>query len=233
MLKRVLLSLAVGASAFAGTWDVATNFNAPNNPLASGVFSYGSGGVPTGFSVMPVITPDCIGTPTECLNNGVSFPGTSSIAWNGTGGTIALGTPNVFPGFVNMDPQLSSGTIVRFTAPWTDIYSMAGNYKGDDSGQHPTTGSVYHNNSLLASVGVNTFQALTPIGFSNLALNAGDTIDFIVTTASDCCFLSTGIGAVITSQTDGQAPEPGTLLLIPAGLALVMWRARRRPTEIR
>jgi hypothetical protein len=228
-MKRILLGMAIGSIAFAGTWDVAANFNAANNPSASGVFSYGSGAIPADFAAMVTVTQNCFAaSPTECLDNGIGYPGASGIVWNGTGSQLTSGTVNVFPGFVNMDPQLSGGTIVRFTAPWTDIYSMTGNYKGDDSGQHPTTGWVYHGGTSIEAVNVNTFTALTPIGFSNLALSAGETIDFIVTTNSDCCYLGTGLGAVITSQTDGASvPEPGTLLLIPAGLMLAMRRARR------
>jgi hypothetical protein len=198
-VKRALLGLMIGCSAYAGTWDVAGNFNAANNPSASGVFSYGWGATPGVFAAMVNVTPNCFATsPTDCLDNNQGFTGTSSILWNGTGGTLTSGTVNVFPGFLNMDPQSSGGAIVRFTAPWTDIYAMAGNYKGDDSGQAPTVGWVYQDNTPIEAVNVNTFGALTPIGFSNLALTAGETISFIVT-AGGCCFDSTGLGAVITT----------------------------------
>jgi hypothetical protein len=229
MLKRVLVGLAIGASAFAGTWDVAANFNASNNPSARNVFSYGWGASPGLFVPMVNVVQNCFAaSPTECLDNNQGFPLTSAMAWNGTPAELASGTVHVVPGFVNVDPQSSGGTILRFTAPWTDIYVMAGNYRGDDAGQAPTVGWVYHNNTALESVNVNTYTALSPIGFSNLALNAGDTIDFIVT-AGGCCYDSTGLGAVITSRTDGPSsvPEPGTLLLIPAGLVVAMRRARR------
>lgn len=227
--KAMILGLVLGGCAFAGTWDVAVNFNATNNPSASGVFSYGWGGTPASFIAMSVTAQDgsggCLsGSPTECLNNGIGFPSTSSIVWNGTGTAMASGTPNFFPGFLNLDPQSSGGAIVRFTAPFTDVYSMTGNYKGDDSGQNATKGWVYHDSTPIESVDVNTFLALSPISFSGLSLTAGETIDFIVTSNSGCCFLSTGLGAVITSQTAGATPEPSSMLLMAAGLVLVIRR---------
>ncbi|MBS1858543.1 MAG: PEP-CTERM sorting domain-containing protein [Acidobacteria bacterium] len=228
MRKLMLFTIVAASSALAGSWDVAADFNASNNPGASSVFSYGWGATPAAFAAMSVVTQNCFAaSPTECLNNGASFPGTSSMEWNGTAGTLTSGTVNVFPGFVTMDPQSSGGTILRFTAPTAGLYSMTGIFKGADSGQSATTGSVYHNGTSLQSVNVNTFLTGPTIGFSNLSLNAGDTIDFIVASNSGCCYLSTALGATITSQSGGSGvPEPGTLLLIPAALPLILRRRR-------
>lgn len=233
MRKVILPVLILTSSAFAGTWDLANNFNSSNNPSASSVFSYGWGGSPSAFAALAVDQLDCNGTPTDCRNSGPQSGGTAYVVWNGTGSQISFGTPQVFPGYLNVDPQGTAGVIVRFTAPWTDTYSFSGNFRGDDTGQHTTDALVYHNNTQLGStVTVSAYNQLYPVSFSNMSLSAGDTIDFLVySPTGDCCYLSTGVGGTFTSLHDGptgsSAPEPATLTLIPAGLLLITRRMRR------
>jgi hypothetical protein len=228
MIKRLLLSAALASAAFSATWDVAGNFNAANNPGASNDFSNGwiNGGV---FTPMSVITPNCFfGNPTDCLTNGGGFPGAAAIEWNGTGSTVGSGTVNVFSGYVSLDPQGTGGSDIRFTAPFTDVYSILGNFRGADSGQHPTTGEIFLNNALLQTYSITSFSSpLIPINLPGLSLNVGDIIDFRVITASDASFLSTGLEATITSQTDGSAPEPGAMALMLSGAGLLIVLRKR------
>jgi hypothetical protein len=217
----------LAACGFAGTWDVALNFNAPNNPNASTVFSYGQGTTPALFTLLGNATPNCVGTPTYCLDNGLGFPSASAVTWNGTAGNANYATivqPNTE---VRMDPQNSPGTILRFTAPSTDIYSVTGFWDAIDTqhGSHHTTGDIYVNGvDLFPNVDIGAFGTTNPFALTNLALTAGQTIDFIVTTRSDASFLSTGLDATIT----GSVPEPATLSLIGFGLLAVARLRRRR-----
>ncbi len=232
MGKLVLAVLVASLSASAGTWDLANNYNSTNNLSASSVFSYGWGGSPAAFAALAVDSMNCNGTPTDCRNSGAVAGGISAIAWNGTGSQISFGTPQVFPGYLNMDPQATAGIIVRFTVPWTDTYSFSGNFRGDDTGQHGTVGMIYHNTTQVGgTTTISTYNQLYAVGFSNLLLNANDTVDFLVKSpVGDCCYLSTGLGGAITSAHNGptgSTPEPGTLLLMAAALPLVMRRLRR------
>src|SRR4051812_36109907 len=87
-LMRLLLFFGLAFNCFAGIWDPALNFNAPNNVDASSVFSYGVGGTPGTFAELTNTIVDCIGGTTYCYNNGASFPNASAVIWNGSGSTI-------------------------------------------------------------------------------------------------------------------------------------------------
>lgn len=221
----VLTAVMATASAMAGTLDLANNFNASNNPLASNLFSYGWGGT---FTAMSSDVLNCIGTLSDCQSNGLGFPNNEAIIWNGTGATYTTGTVNLFPGYVDLGAEVDTPPILRFTAPTTTTYSLAGNFIGEDSVQHPVAAQILVNGGVVFSTTVSAFNTLYPFA-QNIALDAGDHLDFIAySPIGDCCFLSAGVGGTITFQDSGTTtPEPGTVLLSLGGLAGIMELKRR------
>jgi len=220
------LLLGVSASAFGSTvYDVATNFNAPNNGAASSVFSYGVGGTPGAFAGIASTTLNCVGTPTYCFDS-ASFPADSQATWNGTAGTLSYATivqPNTM---VRLDPQASAGTILRFTAPFSGSFAVSGLFQGIDTGQQPVNTLVFADGVQQGSTGlISSYGASSNFSF-NSALTGGQTIDFIVVRVESLYNLSTGLQATITgTPADGApVPEPATLglmlLSLPA-LALI------------
>lgn len=204
----LLMFLTLPASCAGATWDPAANFNAPNNPQASSVFSYGAGGSPAAFVPLSHLILNCVGTPTYCEDNGNSVPTQSIVTWNGTGGVLSYSITIVQPAdMVRMDPQATTGTIVRFTAPWTDTYSLSGLFQAIDTNHNATTAYIYVNGKLNFTAIVGTYGQQQPFILSGLSLTGGETIDFLV--MSDGLFgnLSTGLEATITSATNGPASQ--------------------------
>jgi hypothetical protein len=244
MKNLTFTALAFAGCAMAATWDPALNFNAVSvNPVnASSVFSYGTGGTPGAFAAMGVAAANCINNttpgwngaaPNFCYDNGAGFPGASTVVWNGSGGELDYYSIRDPSGVLAMDPQASAGTIVRFTAPWTDVYSVSGYFEAVDISHHTTDAYVYVNNTQQFSTVVNTGWLVQDpiIGVTGIALNAGDTIDFIVKTdnPADGSYMTTGLVATITSRTNGPAtPEPGTVVLFGAAGLLVAGLKRLR-----
>ena len=232
-MKTVFFSLAslLAVSAHAGiiaTWDYAANFNVSNNPSAKSDFSYGNGAAPGTFILDNTTILNCVGTPTACLTDGASFPNSSSIIWNGIGATNNYGTASQSANDVGFNPQLSAGSILRFTVPTTNIYSVAGAFDTVDTSHHSTNVFIYRGSTQLLSATVNAPGSVVPFSFSGLALSAGTTIDVIMTTNSDQFNLNTGLHGTITESTPSAAPEPATLalsLLVTRSMALSSpWR---------
>lgn len=227
---RLLLFLALAANCFASVWDPVLNFNSTNNVNASPVFSYGVGGAPGSFVTLSNAIVDCIGTTTYCYNNGGGPSGYSSVIWNGSGSTQSYATIVQPTTLINLDPQSTGGTIVRFTAPWTDVYDVAGFFQAIDTNHHGTTGEIWvTNTNSFPAASLGAYLSMQPFNLSGISLNTGETVDFIVKSASDCCYLSTGLAATITSLTDGPVtptPEPTTFVML--GTALLAAGGARR-----
>jgi hypothetical protein len=214
--------LAAATSGMATTtWDVVANFNAPNNPNASSVFSYGTG-TPATFVAESNVGANCLGTPTYCETNGAAFPFTTGVLWNGTGGAVAANGSTILPSTqVYLDPQYTPGVILRFAAPFTSVYAVSGAFSALDSYHHTTDGYVYANGVLQQGPNaLGGFGSTAAINLSGISLTAGQTIDFVVITGSDASYLATGLAGTITSP-DGitVTPEPGTFALF-AGAAI-------------
>ena len=111
------------------------------------------------------------------------------------------------PTLLRMDPQLTPGTIVRFKAPSTGSYSVSGYFQGIDTVQHSTILGIYAKGSQL-------FTQIMPNGgygvqkafnYPTVTLTAGETVDFVVATNSNCCYLAVGLSATIKGP-DTTAP---------------------------
>jgi len=194
----ILTALFVG-TASAAVLDAAAAFNAPNNPNANALFSYGVGATPDTFAPLTRTRLNPVGTPTFELDNGLEQPTLSIVTWNGTGETITYLTIVQPPGVVRMDPQESAGTIVRFTAPATTTYSVAGSFEGIDTRFPGTDVKIFAGGTLRWSATPAEVVVGAPFSLT-VALAAGQTIDFVVSKPPPFrfVFLSTGLQARIT-----------------------------------
>jgi hypothetical protein len=224
-LRIVLVTGLLCAAAFATTLDVAQNFNAANNPVASSAFSYGTG-TSASFTALPNLAVNCFGTPSDCLDNGLSFPNSSQVTWNGTGSPDSYFTIVQPANELRLDPQ-SLQVIVRFTVPNASTFAVQGLFQGIDSGQHSANVAVFVNGASQLGDTITSFGQQKTFNLSGLVLSSGDHIDFIVTSNSDASFLSTGLNAVIS---DASAPEPGAFSLCVTALGLLYLLIRRRTT---
>ncbi|MGJ5817292.1 hypothetical protein [Paludibaculum fermentans] len=207
------LSLLVGFAAFCPpcwpqppspkvTYDVVKDFNKTN--ASGGIFTYGVGGLPGQFTLMTKVVADFEGMPgIICSSNGGLQPYWSGILFNGSSSLYSALTIRQPPHLLRLDPQLTPGGIVRFTAPVAGQYDLDGWFESIDTNMHSTAVLVF---AAGTQVFYNTlpwysFGTQLPFSAAALMLNAGDTIDFIVKTNSNCCYLSTGLAAKISRST--------------------------------
>ena len=219
--------LFVAVSAHAQTYDAVADFSKANNP--NGVWSYGD--TPTrggSFSLYDVAASSVVGL------EGWSVGGADITAYppyvmhNNTPDPITYISFTLPPDLLNLHPGPNGeNTVVRFTAPATGTYSVAGRFQGLDSTS--TDVSVLKNSgTTLFSGNIWGYGDTVPFGL-NLALNSGDTIDFSVGFGNgDYAFDSTGFSVIIAPAA---VPEPGVvsfaLLSASAVLGLVARKRRK------
>ena len=235
MISRCVVLVALAGSAASGgpLYDVAANFNSPNNPLASSTFSYWmSSGSGSGSELLT-------GSAT-CLNPAAGYCWsatdannyTSSAVWNASGVDYADGSIRQPADQVRLDPQGTAGTLLRFTAPETSTYSLAGSFQSNDLDiGWGVVVQVFADGSILPGTAINKWNNGTvAFSFASLALNAGQTIDFVVTPDSrGYAFNGTGLKAQIgETGPDPAVPEPATLLLGVLALPALLLRRRAR-----
>jgi hypothetical protein len=156
----------------------------------------------------------------------VAFPsgGAALIAQNNTPNNFA----GVDPGQLYMHPgPLNQFAVLRFVAPSTGVFDVAGAYFTGDSGN--TDAYLLENSgSPLFSTGSTTGGGT--FSFTGLSLTQNDTIDLAIGTGGDNWFSdSTPINLVVTQTTEA-VPEPGAIGLL-AGVGIfsgaLMIRRRR------
>lgn len=157
-------------------YDVLLDFQVANNPGA--VWSYGytkAGGA--GYSFLPFDRPASGSQPSWTMA-GYNHSGTPAV-WRNLGSSAAFG---VGPGQLSIHPGPQPNgdyAIVRFTAPRTGTYRLAGQFYAGDTGN--MNARVVKNSDFdhpLQIFATATDNSVINIG--QLALNAGNTIDFVV-----------------------------------------------------
>lgn len=181
------------------TYDAVRDSNKTN--AVGGVFTYGVGGFPGQFDLMTRVVADCESkNGVVCISNLGEQPYVSGVTINGSGALHSVFSILQPPHLLRLDPQLTPGTIVRFTVPQTGSYDIEGWFESIDTVAHSTAMLVFAGGTqifydILLRGG---FGDQKPFAATALALNQGDTIDFIVKTNSNCCFLSIGLAARIS-----------------------------------
>lgn len=130
--------------------------------------------------------------------NGGQIPNSALIARNQSGQTQQTGTV-VFPtDHLLLDPENLSDVTVRFTAPLAGSYTLAGDFKGEDTNEqsHPV-GIKVNGTSIFGGTIASFGQVLT--FRKQVTLSAGDTVDFFSAT-NGSNNLSTGLKATIAAH---------------------------------
>jgi hypothetical protein len=236
---RLLIGFALSVSCgYSGSFDAVTQFSLTTN-MASNTWSYYSGSSSTDVStfastvsLMPVLFDTSCGGGTSCWDSTTTT--TNLILQNVTG------TDAPFPNSDALNNQLTyytrSGIVdVRFLAPTTGLYDLTGFFEGGANTPQSTQEFIAVDGNvgtpLFNMTGAVPFGTLNDFSFSNLSLNAGDTVDFLVagtSTTSDLNSLSTGFDATFTEEATSGVPEPGTLFLFGSGLLGVAIATRKR-----
>jgi PEP-CTERM motif len=215
----LLLVLASATPALAGTvqYDAVTDFSVAANP--NGPWSYLVNGS------LLTVGGTCGFVGTECWWNGGSLPYSSAMGKNITNHPIQVnGTTVLPPGELTMDPQ-SNSLMLTWTAPYAGNWFISGYFSGLDavSASHPAE-VILDSSTTLFSTTIDANGEVSLFSL-NLALNAGDVLDFEVDHGAGYSFLSTGFNAIISTTT----PEPSSWSLLALALAgLAVWRGCAR-----
>ncbi len=128
--------------------------------------------------------------------------------------------------------QTGQFSIVRWTAPTADTYTINGFFDARDRFNGTTVDiHVLENGSSLFNMNLSgVLGTQKPFSFVR-SLNAGDRIDFVVGFGTDNSFFndSTGLSATISTP-DTVVPEPSSVALLGMGLLTICgygWRRRR------
>lgn len=204
----------------AATYDAVTDFQIAANP--GSVWSYGySHDVGPSYAM---ILFDASAASSDWLSwtkTGYISLGTPTAAKNISGSTIS----GAQSGQVILHPGPAANAdyaILRFTAPTTGSYDVTGQFYAGDSGS--MSGSVVLAGDLANPL---TFFSSTTdtstFSFTSLTLTAGETLDLVVGNNGNYFYGTTPVTMTITSA----VPEPGSVALLLAGVAMVGWAVRR------
>ena len=204
----VLLLVVTAVSCFAQTWDATRDFGASN---PNGAWSYGSGVMGTSFTLYAAYDTDCAqeGVQGFVCWSGELYEYDPMVGFNTTGGWLNWWTVVCPPNALLIHPAPNwqpADSIVRWTAPVTGTYTIAGFFEILDTDPTGVVGMVYRNGTQLYRgelLGPPAQHPNQPGGredfyFTNLHLNAGDVVSFGVNSDSNFYYDSTGFNATIT-----------------------------------
>jgi hypothetical protein len=215
-------ALAFGTCAHAASWSMADDFAVSNTP--NGQWQYGY------YALYPSLGNDLSPdpqqfTPISIPDDGLSYSGyvtphQSSLSIIRYGSEESV---TVLPGFAPYTAFYAP--VVRWTAPETSIYRFNGSISYLSTSGNITwvaQASIRQANSTIATAYLG--QKGDILAFNgDLALNAGETIDFIA--AKGQPLLS--YAAVITA-----VPEPGNYALFLSGVSVLLLAKRKRAGSI-
>jgi hypothetical protein len=156
--------------------------------------------------------------------DGQAEPNWVNIVQNASGGTLDVQTVVIPTDLLVLDPE-SYTAIVRWTAPESGRWEIAGLFQGIDVGQQSHDVEILENYStvLLAPATMSEYGQVVPFN-QFVSLNEGSTVDFVVARTGDYRSLSTGLSVTISP-----VPEPSTIVLLAVGaLGLLVYAWRKR-----
>jgi len=228
-LSAAGLSVFLTSVAFAvPVYNPVTDFSPSSNP--NGVWSLGSEGA-LGGSLTPFSTPNanCTTANYQTWNNGGLCTSGPSVANNATGAPFVGdgGSMTQQTTELSMNPSSTQFTIVRWTAPSAGVWSISGFFRAIDT-QMAVQGSDVHvlvNGTVVYSAGAFGFLLQQPINLTEV-LPLGGTVDFAVGNGG---FPGNAIHQFIGLTTAiNAAPEPGSMILIGIGSAILVAVRKRR-----
>lgn len=222
------LGVLLTSVAFAApVYNPVTQFSPTTNP--NGVWSLGTESVMGGaFTAFTTPQANCTTANYQTWTSGGLCNGSPYIGNDATGGPYVNGTMTQQPIELNLNPGASLFAVVRWTAPSAGVWSIAGFFRAIDT----LMGSIGSDVHILVN-NVDVFDAgdftyLLPQNFSvTPTLLAGGTVDFAVGNGgfpASVVHLNNGLAVNINSG----APEPGSMILIGIGSALLLAAARKR-----
>jgi hypothetical protein len=180
-------------------FNAGTDFSAVNNPNAP--WAYGTRGSPTGTAFSLLSDATQLGPVAIWMDTATAILGTPAISKNQSSATFQSGSVTWLAGDFTMHPGRGDAgnrryAVTRFTSPLTGLVLISGGFLPADSG------------SVDVHIIINGATVFTSIrggggsvGFEFLqALNAGDTVDFVVGDNGDFLFDTTVLSAFITPQ---------------------------------
>ncbi len=225
-------SLAIAGAAGAVTYDAVSEFSSSN---PSGVWSYGYGATGTSFDAYPSYLTDDFGT-TGLDGYSVGRSGTVPvILQNYSGSTVDFANTVVLPtGLLLLHPGArdSEDSIIRFTAPTTAEYNVAGFFQTLDTSPTGVTLIAADSDGVLRSqnfLGSPAMEPGTPGGTydfdADIVLHAGEWLEIGVNRDANYTNDSTGLSLNIST-----VPEPAAwaLMLVGFGALGAVSRRRRR-----
>ena len=227
MLNRINLSLSLSTGiillgltsisplpTLAATFDAADDFSATNNPNQTWQYGY-SNSLGGSFNLLP--DSRVLSGLDVWDNHGIDGPNTPGVVHNGTANPISFWQP----GDLFAHPGPSALTIVRWTAPQNDTYSLASNFSAGDPLANVDVHVLRNGSSIFNDLVDNA----NPASFlDNLILNTGDTIDFVVGNNGNFSYDNTRLEARITSSDTPVVPEPITILGSVCSGFILLWK---------
>lgn len=226
------IALGLPAVASAASYDAVSSYAAL--PASASPFSYGYEVTPGVFVPYDSSTASCAGISGLSCNYSSAFNNSNlpAVGHNTTGALISTGSVRIPTDVLFMHPVgLNSGlpngdTVVRFTAPTSSTYSVAGKFEILDVNASGTDVSIVGGSSSFSQA--LSGPVFTPANFGfQTHLNAGQTLDFIVDPAGSYFNDSTGLAAVISA-----VPEPASWALMIVGFGLVGASIRARRSAV-
>lgn len=209
-------------------WNAAGDWSTTQNP--NGVWTYGYSTTLGSITPYPTYQTQCEDPASPGVDCWFSTGGEAGYAGetghNGTGAVGTIGGIFIGPGQLTEAATGNFGySVVRWTAPTTGTYNVMGLF-GDVSRNTPVFKYVLENSAaIFTSPGTSNQGSDTPFSFSNLALNGGSTLDFVVYAGPANPYLSAGGGTREALEADitenGAAPPPVTTTPEPSSMALL------------
>lgn len=219
-LSAIAVSLAVLPSAAMANWSAADDFSSTSNP--NGPWSYGTRASAADTSLLLLTDSLTAGSFAGWRDLANSTLGTPVIYKNFSNSTVVSGTVTVPGQMLVMHPSLDNFgpagarelAVTRWTAVSSGAFDIAGSFVALDSGS--TDVHVVLNGVSLFSA-IRASNTNTNFALNGVAVNAGDTIDFVVGNNGSFFNDSTGLVATIVPAPAAAAP-----------FALVLLARRRR-----
>jgi hypothetical protein len=216
-----LVAIEGAAGVGGGTaYNAVTDFSASQNPY--GPWSYGY--KTTSVSTLNLYATHnyVFGPALETWTAGGSC--CPMVVRNNTGATLTYPTATSVTqpvDLLNLHPgPLGEKSVVRWTAPTSGTYSIAGRFQGLDSvGGTTTDVTILHNSATIFTGNINGYGNQANFSLAARPVVAGDTIDFQVGWGSNNghSYDSTGLAATITSTTTGSNDIVWVEDAVPAG----------------